>query len=58
MIQEVWIGGLSTRKVDDRVQALGMAGIAKSQVSALCQDIDARVDSFLTRPIAGEWPYL
>lgn len=58
VIQEAWIGGLSTRKVDDLVQALGMTGISKSQVSALCRDIDERVESFLTRPIEGEWPYL
>jgi transposase-like protein len=57
-IQEAWIGGMSTRKVDDLVQALGMAGISKSQVSALCRDIDERVDSFLNRPLEGEWPYL
>ena len=58
VIQEAWIDGMSTRKVDDLVQALGMTGISKSQVSALCQDIDARVESFLNRPIDGEWPYL
>jgi len=58
VIQEAWIGGLSTRKVDDLVQALGMTGTSKSQVSALCRDIDERVDSFLSRPLGGEWPYL
>lgn len=58
VIQEAWIGGMSTRKVDDLVQALGMTGISKSQVSALCRDIDERVDSFLSRPLEGEWPYL
>ena len=58
VIQEAWIGGMSTRKVDELVQALGMTGISKSQVSALCQDIDERVDSFLERPLEGEWPYL
>ncbi len=56
VIQEAWIQGVSTRKVDDLVQALGM--ISKSQVSALCQDIDTRVLSFLERPLDGEWPYL
>ena len=35
-----------------------MTGISKSQVSALCQDIDTRVLSFLERPLDGEWPYL
>ena len=58
VIQEAWIGGLSTRKVDDLVQAMGMTGISKSQVSTLCRDIDERVGSFLSRPIEGEWPYL
>lgn len=58
VIQEAWIGGMSTRKVDELVQALGMTGISKSQVSALCRDIDERVESFLERPIEGEWPYL
>jgi transposase-like protein len=58
VIQEAWIGGMSTRKVDDLVQALGMTGISKSQVSVLCRDIDERVGSFLNRPIEGEWPYL
>lgn len=58
VVQEAWIGGVSTRKVDDLVQALGMQGISKSQVSALCAEIDERVSSFLNRPIEGEWPYL
>lgn len=58
VVQEAWISGVSTRKVDDLVQALGMQGISKSQVSALCAEIDERVGSFLSRPIEGEWPYL
>src|SRR4051795_10859751 len=58
VIQEAWIGGVSTRRVDDLVQAMGLAGISKSQVSKLCKDIDERVNAFLDRPIEGEWPYL
>lgn len=58
VVQEAWIQGVSTRKVDDLVQALGMTGISKSQVSELCSSIDERVNSFLQRPIEGEWPYL
>ena len=58
MIQEAWIGGVSTRRVDELVQAMGLAGISKSQVSKLCKDIDERVNAFLERPIEGEWPYL
>jgi Transposase, Mutator family len=37
---------------------MGLSGISKSQVSKLCKDIDERVNAFLDRPIAGEWPYL
>ena len=58
MIQEAWIGGVSTRRVDELVQAMGLSGISKSQVSKLCKDIDDRVNAFLDRPIDGAWPYL
>ena len=58
VIQEAWIGGVSTRRVDELVQAMGLSGISKSQVSKLCKDIDERVNAFLDRPIEGEWPYL
>src|SRR5215813_5599581 len=58
VIQEAWIGGVSTRRVDDVVQAMGLSGISKSQVSKLCKEIDERVNAFLDRPIEGEWPYL
>jgi transposase-like protein len=58
VIQEAWIGGVSTRRVDELVQAMGLSGISKSQVSKLCKDIDERVHAFLARPLAGEWPYL
>jgi len=58
VVQEAWIQGVSTRKVDDLVQAMGMSGISKSQVSSLCKDIDERVGCFLNRRLDGEWPYL
>ena len=58
VIQEAWIGGVSTRKVDELVQALGLSGISKSTVSKLCKDIDERVGALLERPLSGEWPYL
>jgi putative transposase len=37
---------------------MGLSGISKSQVSKLCKEIDERVNAFLDRPLAGEWPYL
>jgi putative transposase len=58
VIQEAYIQGISTRSVDDLVRAMGMEGIGKSQVSRLCGEIDERVQTFLSRPIEGEWPYV
>jgi transposase-like protein len=58
VIQEAWIGGVSTRRVEDLVQAMGLTGIGKSTVSKLCRDIDERVGAFLERPLTGDWPYL
>jgi putative transposase len=58
VIQEAYVHGISTRSVDDLVKAMGGTGISKSQVSRLCEDIDERVQAFLSRPIEGHWPYL
>jgi putative transposase len=58
VIQEAYVQGISTRSVDDLVQAMGMSGISKSQVSRLCGEIDAKVQSFLNRPLEGDWPYV
>ena len=58
VIQEAYIQGISTRSVDDLVKAMGMSGISKSQVSRLCAEIDERVQTFLNRPIEGDWPYV
>jgi transposase-like protein len=58
VIQEAWIAGASTPRVDEFVQTMGMSGISMSSVSKLCKDIDERVNVFLKRPLSGEWPYL
>ena len=58
VVQEAYVQGVSTRSVDDLVQAMGMSGISKSQISRLCEEIDDKVKAFLTRPIEGDWPYL
>ena len=58
VIQEAYVHGISTRSVDDLVQAMGMSGISKSQVSRLCVEIDDKVQTFLNRPLEGDWPYL
>ena len=56
VIHEAYIQGVSTRSVDARVQSMDMTGISKSQVSRLCEEIDAKVQAFLNRPIEGDWP--
>ncbi len=58
VVQEAYVHGVSTRRVDDLVQALGMTGISKSQVSRLCQTLDAEVERFRNRRLEGPYPYL
>lgn len=60
VICQAYIDGVSTRKVDDLVKALGIdSGISKSTVSRICADIDEAVEEFLTRPLTHTWfPYV
>ena len=60
VICTAWIEGVSTRKVDDLVKALGNeTGISKSTVSRICEDIDEAVHTFLDRRLEHTWfPYV
>jgi transposase-like protein len=58
VVQEAYVHGVSTRKVDDLMRALGLEGISKSEVSRVCGALDAEVEAFRTRPITGEHPYV
>ena len=58
VIVEAYVKGVSTRKVDDLVRALGIDGISKSEVSRICKVLDEDVRAFLTRPIDADHPYL
>ena len=58
VVQEAYVGGVSTRRVDGLVKALGLEGISKSQVSRLCTELDGEVDRFRNRPLVGAYPYL
>src|SRR5215468_7674576 len=58
VVQEAYVQGISTRRVDDLVQALGMQGISKSQVSRLCSELDQEVERFRTRRLEGGYPYV
>ena len=58
VVQEAYVQGVSTRRVDDLVPALGLQGISKSQVSRLCGELDAEVERFRTRKLEGPYPYV
>lgn len=58
VIQQAYVEGVSTRKVDDLIQALGLSGIDKSAVSRICQALDSAVSAFRNRPLDGVYPYV
>jgi transposase-like protein len=58
VVQEAYVHGVSTRRVDALIQALGITGISKSEVSRLCEALDAEVERFRTRPLVGPYPYV
>ncbi len=59
VIQQAYIEGVSTRRVEDLVQALGCDGISKSQVSRICSALDEQVQAFRERPLdEGPYPYV
>jgi putative transposase len=58
VVQEAYVNGVSTRKVDRLVEALGLAGISKDQVSRLCGGLDEQVQAFRERPLEVAYPYL
>ena len=57
-VREAYVQGVSTRRVDELVKALGLDGISKSQVSVLCQELDTEVERFRTRKLEGTYPYV
>jgi len=58
VVQEAYVNGVSTRKVDRLVEQLGVAGMGKDQVSRLCRGLDEQVRAFRERPLEGKYPYL
>ena len=58
VVQSAYVEGVSTRKVDELVQALGLTGMDKSTVSRLCQELDSVVEPFRQRPLTGAYPYV
>jgi putative transposase len=60
VVMEAYVQGVSTRAVDDLVEAMGIeSGISKSEVSRICAGLDETVGAFRTRPLAHiEFPYV
>jgi transposase-like protein len=58
VVQEAYVHGVSTRKVDDLVRALGLDGMSKSEVSRVCAELDGEVAAFRSRGLEGEHPYV
>ncbi len=58
VVAESYLLGVSTRRVEDLVQTLGVERLSKSQVSVLVKELDGAVKSFRERPLAGTFPYI
>src|SRR5215208_721857 len=57
VVQQAYVCGVSTRRVDQLVESLGLR-ISKSEVSRVCEALDEHVEAFRTRPLEGRYPYL
>jgi putative transposase len=57
-VQEMFISGVSTRKIERVLQELGVERMSKSQVSVLCAELDAQVKAFRERPLTSAYPYV
>ncbi len=58
VVLEAYVNGVSTRKVDRLVEQLGIDGMTKDRVSAICRALDQQVELFRGRPLEGAYPYL
>jgi putative transposase len=57
VVQQAYVCGVSTRRVDQLVESLGLR-ISKSEVSRVCALLDEQVEAFRQRPLEGRYPYL
>lgn len=58
VVQEAWINGVSTRKIDNLAKTLGIEGITASQVSNMTAELDSQVEEFRNSPLEKEYPVL
>src|SRR3712207_2959083 len=57
VVQQAYVCGVSTRRVDQLVESLGLR-VSKSEVSRICAGLDDQVEAFRSRPLEGRYPYL
>jgi transposase-like protein len=57
VVLEAYLNGVSTRKVDALVEQLGIEGMTKDRVSAMCGELDEQVELFRGRPLEGAYWY-
>ena len=57
VVATCYLLGVSTRRIDKLVESLGITGLSKSQVSEMAAELDAHVEEFRTRSLAGEGPF-
>ncbi len=58
LVREMFVAGVSTRKVERVAEALGVSSLSSSEVSRLCAELDGAAESFRSRPIEGPSPYV
>jgi transposase-like protein len=58
VVQEAFINGVSTRKIERLAHAMGIENISASQVSEFNRELDSQVADFQGRPLAEEYPFL
>src|SRR5512133_3159279 len=57
VVQQAYVCGVSTRRVDQLVESLGLR-VSRSEVSRICAGLDEQVQAFRTRPLEGRYLYL
>ena len=58
LIQDAFINGVSTRRIERLAKAIGIENISASQVSEITKGLEELVTAFRTRPLEEEYPFL
>jgi putative transposase len=58
IIQEAYINGVSTRKIERLAKEMGIEGVSASQVSQINKGLDEQVEAFRNRPLQKEYPFI